>query len=79
MSKAHLRLRAVQVKEELDRLEADLTEELAAMIGDFVDGKESSSIKDVQPPESIIQAMAVAATQVLMAFERGYRMSGDQP
>ena len=51
-----------------------MIEELAAIIGDVVDGKERSMIKDIQPPESIIQAMAVAAAQVLIAFERGYRM-----
>ena len=33
-----------------------------------------STIRDMQPPESIIQAMATAAAQVLIAFERGYRM-----
>lgn len=59
---------------ELEKLEDDITEELAAIIGDVVDGKESSTIMDVQPPESIIQAMAVAAAQVLIAFERGFRM-----
>lgn len=61
--------------EELEKLEGDIEEELAAVIGDLVDGEESSTIKDVQPPESVIKAMAVAAAQVLMAFERGYRMS----
>ena len=61
--------------EELEQLEDDVVEELTAIIGDAVDGKAISSIKDIQPPESIIQAMALAAAQVLMAFERGYRMS----
>jgi hypothetical protein len=61
--------------DELEKLELDITEEVAAAIGDLVDGHESSIIKETQPPESVIQAMAVAAAQVLMAFERGYRMS----
>ena len=61
--------------EELEQLEDAVIEELAAVIGDVVEGKAISSIKDIQPPESIIQAMALAAAQVLMAFERGYRMS----
>lgn len=36
--------------------------------------KEVSRMSDIQLPESIIRAAAVAAAQVLMAFERGYRM-----
>jgi len=63
--------------DELEKLEGDVQEELAAAIGDLVDEDEKSIIKDIQPPESVIQAMAVAATQVLMAFERGYRMSDE--
>ena len=59
---------------EFERLEGDVQEELAAIIGDVVEGKESSAIKDLQPPESVIHAMAAAAAQVLIAFERGYRM-----
>lgn len=65
----------LKTTEEFEQLEDDVIEELAAIIGDVVDGKKRSSIKDIQPPESIIQAMALAATQVLMAFERGYRMT----
>jgi len=62
---------------ELEQLELDIQEEIAAAIGDLGDGDEKSIIKETQPPESVIQAMAVAAAQVLMAFERGYRMSRD--
>ena len=62
------------MSKDLEELESDVQEELSAIIGDVVVGKERSTIKDLQPPESVIQAMAAAATQVLMAFERGYRM-----
>jgi hypothetical protein len=60
--------------DELEKLELDIKEEVAAAIGDLVDGDESSIIKSIQPPESVIEAMAVAAAQVLIAFERGYRI-----
>jgi hypothetical protein len=60
--------------EDLEKLEDEVREEMAAIIGDYANDKRGSTIRDMQPPESIIQAMAVAATQVLMAFERGYRM-----
>ena len=62
------------MSKELEELETDIVDELAAIIGDVVVGTKRSIIKDTQPPESIIQAMATAAAQVLIAFERGYRM-----
>jgi hypothetical protein len=68
------------MNDELEDLEIEFVEELAAIIGDVVEGKASSVIKDAQPPESIIDAMALAAAQVLIAFERGYRMDiGETP
>lgn len=60
--------------DDLEELEIDINEELIAIIGNVAEGKKASTIKDCQPPESIIEAMAYAATQVLIAFERGYRM-----
>jgi len=62
---------------EYEKLEVDITEELAAVIGDLVHSDEISVIKNVQPPESVINAMAIAAAQVLIAFEHGYRLTGD--
>ena len=62
---------------ELEELEVEFTEELAALIGEFTEHKAASAIKDAQPPESIILAMAKAAAQVLIAFECGYRMDGE--
>ena len=59
---------------DFDELEGDVQEELAAIIGDVVVGRERSTIKDLQPPESVIQAMAAAAAKVLIAFEHGYRL-----
>jgi len=59
---------------ELGEMEELIREEMAAIIGDYADDERGSTIRDLQPPESIIQAMATAAAQVLIAFERGYRM-----
>lgn len=66
--------RSIEMDKDIEELEGDIEEELAAIIGDVVDGKKSSTIKEIQPPESIIRAMAQAATQVLVAFERGSRL-----
>lgn len=59
---------------ELEELEGLVREELDTIIGNFADDKKVSTISGIQPPESVIQAMAQAAASVLMAFERGYRM-----
>lgn len=53
-----------------DQLEADLIEELDAVIGDYCDD-EDLQIAHIQPPSTIVRLAAVAAAQVLMAFERG--------
>jgi len=34
-----------------------------------------SYMTDMQPPSSVLEAAARAATNVIMAFERGYRMT----
>lgn len=60
--------------EDLEELEGLICEEMAAIIGDFANDRRVSTIRSLQPPESVIQAMAHAAAQVLIAFERGYRM-----
>lgn len=59
---------------ELEELEDQVREEMAAIIGDYANDEAGSTIRDLQPTEAIIQAMATAAAQVLIAFERGYRM-----
>lgn len=61
---------------DLEKLEDHVRKELAAVIGNLIDNKKGSTIKDIQPTEAIIRAMACAAAQVLMAFERGYRLGG---
>ena len=63
------------MKKEIEELESLVVEELVAVIGDYANDRRGSTVRDIQPPESIIQAMAQAASQVLIAFERGYRMS----
>lgn len=62
---------------ELEELERDVEEELVCAIFDFAEDPKAVSIRELQPPSTIIRAMAKAAAQVLMAFERGYRMSGE--
>jgi len=59
---------------DLEKLEEEVVEELAAVIGDYASDPEGSTVRDLQPPESIVRAMAQAAAQVLISFERGYRM-----
>lgn len=61
-------------KAELEQLEADVQEAVLAALGDLAE-QYDLPLHRIQPPESIIQAAAVAATQVFMAFERGYRIS----
>lgn len=56
----------------LEELESLITEELYVLIRD---AKGCIAIEECQPPKSIVEAMAKAAAQVLIAFERGYRMS----
>ena len=60
--------------EDLSELEEMVREEMAAIIGDYANNKRGSTTRDLQPTEAVIQAMATAAAQVLIAFERGYRL-----
>lgn len=59
--------------EEYAQMDFEVTEELVALIGEYSETV-GSKVNDLQPPSSIVRAMANAATQVLIAFERGYRM-----
>jgi hypothetical protein len=63
-------------EKEFEELEAEVVEELAAVIGDFADDKKGSTVRDIQPTEPVIRAMAQAAAAVLIAFEHGYRLGG---
>ena len=58
---------------QLEPLEYAITIELESAINHMAD-QVTSAMADIQPPTSIAHAAAVAAAQVLMAFERGYRM-----
>lgn len=58
---------------ELELLEISIISELEARIIELSDNVDSA-MSDIQPPTTIVRAAAVAAAQVLMAFERGYRM-----
>ncbi len=52
-------------------LEEEVTEELSCAIGDLVDDKEPSRVKDCNPPQHIIEAMGKAAATVLIAWQHG--------
>ena len=65
-----------KTKEELDQLEDEVREAVLAALGDLA-AQYDLPLHTIQPPESILEAAAVAATQVFMAFERGYRMNGE--
>lgn len=59
---------------DIEAIEDTIAMELTHVITEFAEGHNSSVVKDLQPPSTIIRAMATAAAQVLIAFERGYRM-----
>ena len=63
---------------ELNALEDDIIDELEAVIGDLTDDKDFR-VCEIQPPSSVVRHAAQAAAQVLMAFERGYRMESSPP
>lgn len=60
-------------EEELNKLESDIIDELEAVIGGLTVDTDFR-VHEIQPPSSIVRHAAQAAAQVLMAFERGYRM-----
>ncbi len=62
---------------ELDELEEAITEEIEEILAicarnDGADGL--AGLADIQLPSTVLHHAAQAAAQVLMAFERGYRM-----
>lgn len=59
---------------ELEKLKEDLTEELFHEMADWAE-EEGTFLQQVQPPESVIRHAAEAAANVILAFERGYRMN----
>lgn len=65
-----------QTKYELEEVEDTVIAELTNAIMDIVKSNNPSVMKDVQPPSSVVKNMATAAAQVLIAFERGYRLGG---
>lgn len=61
-------------KEDFERIEFEITEELVSLIGEYSE-KNGSQVSELQPPYSVVRAMASAAAHVLLAFERGYMMN----
>lgn len=61
---------------EMEDLEAAILDELEAAIEDAA-ADPLRKLSEIQPPTTIVRAAAAAAAQVLIAFERGYRMSGE--
>lgn len=64
-------------EKEFAEMEEQITEELCEVIGDLASNPKGSIVNNIQPPNSVVQAMAEAAAKVLIAFEHGYRMSGE--
>lgn len=62
--------------DELKRLEEAATEEIERAIYKLI-VDDSAKVNDVQPPTSVIRLAAEAAAKVLIGFERGYRMGGN--
>lgn len=60
-------------RDDLEELEADVREAVLAALGDLAE-QYDLALHRIQPPESVIEAAAHAATQVFIAFERGYRI-----
>ena len=63
-----------KTEDDLEQLEADVKVAVLAALGDLAE-QHDLPLHIIQPPTSVLQAAAVAATQVFMAFERGYRMT----
>ena len=57
----------------LEELENDVREAVLAALGDLAEDKDFR-LSEIQPPESVLEGTAHAATQVFMAFERGFQM-----
>jgi hypothetical protein len=67
--------RLFQQSAKIEKVEDTIIAELTNVIMDFADGL-PSVIFDIQPPSSVVKGMAIAAAQVLIAFEHGYRLGG---
>lgn len=61
-------------EDNFDELEAELSREIIFLLADKMEDL-TSKLADVQPPTSVMELAANAAASVLVAFERGYRMS----
>ncbi len=60
----------------LEEIEQDLMNELAQVLTN--QSREPGSVlENMQPPQSVLNAAAIAAAQVLVAFERGIHI-GDE-
>ena len=64
-------------KKELVELEDDVREAVLNALGNLAEDMDFP-LSTIQPPESVLEAAAHAATQVFIAFERGFRMNQEQ-
>ena len=60
-------------KQDLEKLEDDVRGAVLAALGDLAE-RYDLPLSDIQPPKSVLEDAAHAATKVFIAFERGYRM-----
>jgi hypothetical protein len=58
--------------EDLEKLEKDIYNEILGLLGFAL--KLNGALSKVQPPASVIDLAAKAATAVIMAFERAFRL-----
>jgi len=58
---------------DLDKIQDDVFQCVLANLGDLSHDKDFR-LSEIQPPESVIELAAKAATDVFMAFERGMRL-----
>lgn len=64
----------IEENNDLAILKSDLLDEILKDLESLAN--RNSFLEDIQPTSSILLAASVAATEVFIAFERGYRMGG---
>jgi hypothetical protein len=72
------RRKRIEMTDDLHALEVRLTQELEEAIAGL-GNDDQTYLSEIQPSSAIVRCAAIAAAQVLLAFERGYRMSDPEP
>ena len=61
----------------LEEIEQDLLDELARTLNEKA-YEPGTVLNNMQPPTSVLNAAAIAAAQVLVAFEHGYHIGDEE-